>query len=142
MPSAHVGLATEISQSSARLPGPLPPPAAAELVDLVRIMNCYYSNLIEGHVTRPIDIEKALARPSVGARPLVQEARAYIEVQKHIEDLARVAALPFPTSVALLKDLHRRFFERMPTELTTESATERLEARLRPVPTSKPSVTD
>jgi hypothetical protein len=30
------------------------------LADLVRAMNCYYSNLIEGHDTHPIDIERAL----------------------------------------------------------------------------------
>ncbi|WP_245288164.1 hypothetical protein [Bradyrhizobium sp. Ec3.3] len=29
--------------------------------DLVRSMNCYYSNLIEGHHTHPIDIDRALA---------------------------------------------------------------------------------
>jgi Fic/DOC family len=29
--------------------------------DLVRLMNCYYSNLIEGRNTHPIDIERALA---------------------------------------------------------------------------------
>lgn len=128
VPSALVGLATEIAQSSARLPGRLPAPAAAELADLVRIMNCYYSNLIEGHATRPIDIEKALARPLVEARPLLQEARAHIEVQKHIDDLAGAAALPLPTSVAFLKDLHRRLYERMPTELRIiESATSQIE---------------
>src|SRR5580692_4146909 len=33
---------------------------AASLADLVRSMNCYYSNLIEGHNTHPVDIEKAL----------------------------------------------------------------------------------
>ena len=30
------------------------------LASLVRSMNCYYSNLIEGHDTHPIDIERAL----------------------------------------------------------------------------------
>jgi hypothetical protein len=29
--------------------------------DLIRTMNCYYSNLIEGHRTHPVDIERALA---------------------------------------------------------------------------------
>ena len=33
---------------------------ASALGDLVRSMNCYYSNLIEGHDTHPIDIERAL----------------------------------------------------------------------------------
>ena len=32
------------------------------LADLVRAMNCYYSNLIEGHDTHPVDIERAAVR--------------------------------------------------------------------------------
>jgi len=38
----------------------LPASIAEALADLVRAMNCYYSNLIEGHDTHPIDIERAL----------------------------------------------------------------------------------
>jgi hypothetical protein len=30
------------------------------LANLVRSMNCYYSKLIEGHDTHPVDIERAL----------------------------------------------------------------------------------
>ena len=30
------------------------------LANLVRAMNCYYSNLIEGHDTHPVEIERAL----------------------------------------------------------------------------------
>ncbi len=36
------------------------PRSAANLADLVRVMNCYYSNLIEGHNTTPREIERAL----------------------------------------------------------------------------------
>ena len=32
------------------------------LSDLVRSMNCYYSNLIEGHSTHPIAIERAMRK--------------------------------------------------------------------------------
>ena len=38
----------------------LPASLLVSLADLVRSMNCYYSNLIEGHDTRPVDIERAL----------------------------------------------------------------------------------
>ena len=38
----------------------LHPRTASKLADLVRIMNTDYSNLIEGHHTRPRDIEQAL----------------------------------------------------------------------------------
>jgi Fic family protein len=39
----------------------LHPRTAVSLAELVRIMNGYYSNLIEGHHAKPRDIERALA---------------------------------------------------------------------------------
>jgi Fic family protein len=58
---AHLAdLISEIAALAARLGARLHPRAAASLADLVRVMNCYYSNLIEGHNTRPRDIERAL----------------------------------------------------------------------------------
>jgi hypothetical protein len=46
----------------------LHPRAAANLADLVRIANTYYSNLIEGHNIRPRDMERALARELLRTR--------------------------------------------------------------------------
>ena len=43
-----------------RLGHRLHPQTTKNLADLVRVMNCYYSNLIEGHNTEPRDIERAL----------------------------------------------------------------------------------
>ena len=119
IPPKLVDLATSLAQESARLPGRLPDPAAAELADLVRIMNCYYSNLIEGHKTKPIDIEKALAAPQLAARPLLQEARAHIAVQKHVDSLFYNEQLPLPTSDPFIRDIHKRFYEAMPEEFRT-----------------------
>ena len=53
-------LAVEIAARSAGFERSLPRGIVAALADLVRSMNCYYSNLIEGHDTHPIDIERAL----------------------------------------------------------------------------------
>ncbi len=53
-------LALELSQKAAGFRRSLPPSLLASLADLVRSMNCYYSNLIEGHDTHPVDIERAL----------------------------------------------------------------------------------
>ena len=53
-------LALELAAKSAGLRRSLPPQIADSLAALVRSMNCYYSNLIEGHDTHPIDIERAL----------------------------------------------------------------------------------
>lgn len=53
--------------------------------NLVRSMNCYYSNLIEGHNTHPRDIERALADDFSNEpkkRDLQLEAIAHIHVQK------------------------------------------------------------
>src|SRR3954451_12208971 len=52
--------ALELAQKSAGFRRSLPESLLASLADLVRAMNCYYSNLIEGHDTHPIDIERAL----------------------------------------------------------------------------------
>ena len=53
-------LVLELAQRSEGFRRSLPPSIATALADLVRSMNCYYSNLIEGHDTHPIDIERAL----------------------------------------------------------------------------------
>jgi hypothetical protein len=49
-------------------------------------MNCYYSNLIEGHDTHPRDIDRALAHADYSNDPqmraLQKEAVAHIEVQR------------------------------------------------------------
>ena len=51
----------EILERSAALAGKLNPITMQGLTDLLRIINTYYSNLIENHKTHPIDIERALA---------------------------------------------------------------------------------
>ena len=51
----------ELSARAATLGKALHPRTAANLADLMRITNTYYSNLIEGHHTRPRDIQRALA---------------------------------------------------------------------------------
>jgi len=60
-PSEPAALAAELSAASATLGRSLHARTAANLADVVRIMNTYSSNLIEGHTTRPRDIERALA---------------------------------------------------------------------------------
>ena len=44
-------LVLELTQKAAGFRRSLPPSLLASLADLVRAMNCYYSNLIEGHDT-------------------------------------------------------------------------------------------
>ena len=60
-PEAVSDAVAALAATSATLGHALHPRTAANLAGLVRIMNTYYSNLIEGHNTRPRDIERALA---------------------------------------------------------------------------------
>jgi hypothetical protein len=81
-------LALELAAKSSGFRRSLVPGVLAALSDLVRAMNCYYSNLIEGHDTHPVDIERALkneysAEPE--KRDLQLEAKAHITVQQWID---------------------------------------------------------
>src|SRR4051812_9441429 len=81
-------LATELVDRAGRLAGRVHPIMQESLGGLVRAMNCYYSNLIEGHDTHPVDIDRALAGDFANDRAqrnLQLEARAHIEVQQMID---------------------------------------------------------
>src|SRR3546814_9706083 len=101
IPSVLADLAVEIQREAAALGRGLHPDSAEDLADLVRTMNCYYSNLIEGHNTRPADIECALANEELApeACPLALEAKAHVRVQRSIDAMHRLGNLPSPTSV-------------------------------------------
>ncbi len=98
--------------------GRLAPQVRIAIGGLVRSMNCYYSNLIEGHDTHPHDIERALAadystRPA--KRALQLEARAHIEVQQMIDGGLTPAVSPL--SLEYILWTHREFCSRLPPEL-------------------------
>ena len=110
-------LALELAEKSAALRSGLPPSIATALADLVRAMNCYYSNLIEGHNTHPIDIERALQgdySDDPKKRDLQLEAKAHIEVQQWIDNDGMTEP---PTSPASIIEMHRRFCELLPKDL-------------------------
>jgi Fic family protein len=110
-------LATDLVAKSSALAGKLPPVLRASIGDLVRSMNCYYSNLIEGHNTYPIDIDRALAGDldqDQKKRNLQLEAKAHIEVQRMID----AGQAPSPTvSLDFILWVHREFCRRMPEDL-------------------------
>jgi Fic family protein len=112
-------LILEIRSAAEALGRRLHPDSAAELRGMTRIMNAYYSNLIEGHNTRPRDIEAALAGhlDEVESRPSAEEAAAHVRVQAWIDEQFAQGALPEATSVQFIQDLHQRFYDAMPAEL-------------------------
>lgn len=107
----------ELSAASGHLGARLHPRTAASLAELVRVMNCYYSNLIEGHNTLPRDIERALGGDldaDEGRRNLQVEARAHIRVQREIDRLYAAQELPEPASREFIRRLHREFYRDAP----------------------------
>ncbi|WP_226948660.1 Fic family protein [Rhizorhabdus wittichii] len=114
-----VDLAVELTGKSAAFRSSLPPLVRTALADLVRAMNCYYSNLIEGHDTHPIDIERALRNDfsaDPAKRDLQLEAAAHIAVQEWID---RGGLVGRATSVEGLIETHRRFCENLPETMLT-----------------------
>jgi Fic family protein len=94
-------LLVDLPAAAARLTARLHPKTAENLADLVRVMNCYYSNVIEGHTTRPRDIERALADDldtDAARRNLQLEAREHIRVQRLIDRAFVEGTLPEPAS--------------------------------------------
>jgi len=112
-------LAIDLATKASGLASQLPQAVRRGMGDLVRSMNCYYSNLIEGHDTHPRDIDRALARSDYSAdsekRALQIEAVAHIEVQRLIDRREDLQAEP--TSTAYITWLHREFCRRLPDEL-------------------------
>jgi len=112
-------LAIEVIRKSAGISTAVHPVTRRGVVELVRRMNSYYSNLIEGHNTHPVDIDRAMREdfskdPAKRAKQL--ESKAHIEVQKRIE--AHIEATPgtIITSKSFLCWIHKEFYERMPEE--------------------------
>lgn len=90
------------------------------VANLVREMNSYYSNLIEGHKTLPKDIERAMRNdysknPAKRANQCLN--RAHIEVEKlMLERLQKEPALSIHSSEFLCW-LHHEFYSRLPEDL-------------------------
>lgn len=111
-------LVVELAQKSAGFHRSLPPSLVTSLAGLVRSMNCYYSNLIEGHDTHPIDIERALENDysqDKRQRDLQLEARAHIAVQEWIDGGALQGGLALQADG--IREIHRRFGELLPDDL-------------------------
>ena len=107
----------ELAAASSRLGASLHPATAASLADLVRIMNTYYSNLIEGHNTRPRDIVRALAGEFARdkeRRSLQLEAAAHVRVQRELDGKGASGELGEPAAAEFLRRLHREFYQDAP----------------------------
>jgi Fic family protein len=149
---AHLAdLVAETTKSASRLGNTLHPKTAASLAQMVRIMNTYYSNLIEGHATRPRDIERALLDGTLwvdikdlppqsvqieealkgefelplARRDLLIEAVAHVRVQEKIDRDYAQNALPEPASRSFIQSLHEDFYEGATEAMLTIKAKDR-----------------
>ncbi|GBE11450.1 fic/DOC family protein [bacterium BMS3Bbin12] len=120
VPESVADVVASLSAAGAVLGSALHPTSAANLAVLVRIMNTYYSNLIEGHDTRPRDIERALAGNldrDEGRRNLQLEAAAHVRVQAEVDRMASEDNLPEPASPGFIRWLHREFYRDAPAPM-------------------------
>lgn len=110
-------LAVELAVKAAEFRRSLPAGLRIALVDLMRLMNCYYSNLIEGHDIHPVDIERALNNDYSGdpkKRDLQVEAKAHIAAQRWVDQGGLTGRATTRTG---LIELHRRFCEELPPSM-------------------------
>jgi len=112
---ADLGL--EVIRRAERLRLALHPVTRRSVVDLVRSMNSYYSNLIEGHRTTPRDIDAALRHEFTGdrkQRDLQQLHWAHVETQRWMEAEITSGSRPRICTAEFLRELHRQFYSRLP----------------------------
>ena len=112
-------LALEVIRRAERLRAYLHPVTHRGVVDLVRSMNSYYSNLIEGHRTVPRDIDAALRREFAGdkaQRDLQQMHWAHVETQRWMERALQKGSVPTICGAEFLCAVHREYYSRLPPD--------------------------
>lgn len=114
VPQALIEKAADITKSSTRLASAAHPSARAAIRELIRSMNSYYSNRIEGQGTHPQHIERAL-RKEFSDKPdiahLQRVALAHIEAERDLED--RVLAGQSAMSSDFLVAAHLALYSRL-----------------------------
>lgn len=128
---ALTDLALELAQKATGFRRSLPESLLKSLADLVRSMNCYYSNLIEGHYTHPVDIERALKNDyskDARKRDLQLEAKAHVAVQKWIDESGLKGRTLTTEGIC---EIHRRFGDELPESLLSVEDLEKQGTRSR-----------
>lgn len=113
---------TMVARLSGELSGRLPPPTRAALAECLKGINSYYSNLIEGQGTRPIEAERALKhslaeRPKTRAGELAVLAVAHIQTERWMREHLRSNPALDVAGADFICDLHKRFVSQLPDSL-------------------------
>ena len=112
-------LALSVIQKSAILGSRQHPVTMRSLHELLRIMNSYYSNLIEGHNTHPYDIVRAMQKQydtEPAKRHLQMESVAHIRVQREMETRLQEEPDLNIAGREFLCYIHREFYRQLPEE--------------------------
>lgn len=110
-------LAAELLKHSSKLSSAFNPYTRSAIVKLVEPMNSYYSNLIEGHNTHPLEIEKALKKnySKEPKKKLLQlESRAHVLVNHKMKE--KLMDVKNPYNWEFISWLHKEFYVHMPEE--------------------------
>lgn len=112
-----LGMAHDLVVSSASFGAGLPHQTCQSLSRLVSGMNCYYSNLIEGHHTLPVDIERVMRANYVVPehRDMQSLALAHVEA----ENWARNNSFQSYGMASFILQVHQQFCSRLPVSMLT-----------------------
>jgi len=107
-----------LSQKSAKLSGQISATTLHTLEAYMRVINSYYSNLIEGNATRPHEIraaQRGVYSADLVKRDLQKESLAHMTVQEWIQDQA--PNLERIMSTDFIKQVHQHFYANIPESL-------------------------
>lgn len=110
-------LALSVYANAAELAGMVHPITRREIARLLRHINSYYSNRIEGEHTTPADIEKAVKQEystDEKKKRLQLLSVAHIEVQKLIDERFEAGEDVSVCSSEFLCWIHKEFYKRVP----------------------------
>lgn len=110
-------LAMKVYADAAELGGMVHPITRSEIARLLRHINSYYSNRIEGEHTSPSDIEKAVKKVysnDDSKKRLQMLSVAHIEVQKQIDERFESGEDLSVCSAEFLCWIHKEFYEKVP----------------------------
>lgn len=107
-----------LNTEASRLAGQIHPVTRKTIIDHMRVINSYYSNLIEGNNTHPAAIRAAQRGDfsnDIAKRDLQLESLAHIRVQDWI--LGRSIDADAISSPDFILELHRQFYRDLPSSL-------------------------
>ena len=112
-------LAQEVLTASAGLEGRVALETAQALGDQLRLINSFYSNLIEGHRTFIPDIEKALNNhysDDANSRYAQELCRAHVVAEKTFMEKVGLNPTMNVSSPEMLSLIHQEFYSHLPPE--------------------------